>query len=195
MFLILIFSICSRKPKSNTCIIEISKQIIILTHLYLSICLRERESRFPPRRGKKHRERSPFPFLDDSHRQRRDLIIEQSHRSREISPFAEERKETGRDVVVFLGGEEKQIERTSLAIVDASHPQRRGRFVEKTHRSQEMSPFATERREREREKEKKKCDGSQRHLSSSHLLCDTWQIRNDASQATPVIFFSFFLLF
>ena len=61
-----------------------------------------------------------------------------------------------RDDTIFLGGGEQQIERTSLAVVDDSHPQRRGRGVEHTHRSQQMSPFATARRETKREKGKKR---------------------------------------
>ncbi|KAF3519387.1 hypothetical protein DY000_02063009 [Brassica cretica] len=100
--------------------------------------------------------RSPFPFLDDSHRRRRGLIVQQNHRSGEISPFAEERKETERDVAVFLARGEQQIERTLLAVVDDSYPQRRSRGVEHTHRSHQMSPFTAARREREREKGRKR---------------------------------------
>ncbi|KAF3523780.1 hypothetical protein F2Q69_00050765 [Brassica cretica] len=71
-------------------------------------------------------------------------------------PFRRERKETERDVAVLLGGGEQQIERTLLAVVDDSYPQRRSRGVEHTHRSHQMSPFTAARREREREKGRKR---------------------------------------
>ena len=151
MFLILKFSICSRKSKLNTCIIKI-KYMHHIKKIFTFDLPEIELATIPPRRGKRQIGRSPWPFLDDSHRRRRRLIIQQNHRSGEISPFAEERKETERDVTVFLGGGEQQIERPSLAIVDDSHPLRRSRGVEQTHRSHRISPFVAARREEEIEK-------------------------------------------
>lgn len=105
----------------------------------------ERElATIPPRRGKRQKERSSFPFLDDSHRRRRGLIVQQSHRSGEISPFAEERKETERDDTVFLGGGEQQIERKSLAVA-SNTPTDRNRCR-----------FSPQRGEKQRERKERK---------------------------------------
>ncbi|KAF2565384.1 hypothetical protein F2Q68_00026206 [Brassica cretica] len=106
-----------------------------------------------------------FPFLVNSLRQRRGLLVEDGRREPpigEVEPFAEERKDIERERAVFVGGGEQQIERTPFPIVDDNHRRRRGRFVEESDRSGEikMSPFAiafaTERKETEREKEKKR---------------------------------------
>ncbi|KAG2257215.1 hypothetical protein Bca52824_076509 [Brassica carinata] len=91
---------------------------------------------------------------------------------RERSRLSPRRGKNQREISPCSLVEERNRWRGSFAFDDDSHRERRRRFVEQSHRSQKMSPFATEK-EGERERKKKKRDGSLRHLSSSqfHWRC------------------------
>ena len=177
MFLILIFSICSRKPKSNTCIIEKSKQIIILTNLYLPIRLRQSSPFSAEERKETERDRR---FPSSTTATDRDVALSSNRATNwEISRLSPRRGKKQRERCRRFRWWRRATDREDVVGRRRRQPPTEAAVSSKRPTDRMRCRLSPQRGENE----KKKHDGSQRHLFSSHLLCDAWQIRNDASRA------------